>query len=215
VRPRVLALAALGLALAPLGAGGGEDPPLPTRPPELLLGGVPDVVQTTDYSCGPSALVAVLAYYGVVLTEEEAIEAARTDPDVGAELEHLAAAAEARGVRTRQRRDLGLEDLLGELRAGHPVLVLSQAWRGEDAAGDWADEWDAGHYVVAIGMDREWVYVEDPSLEGARGVIPHAELVARWHGWTIDQTRARGQALLFRARPRPGPDGPTAFERVR
>jgi len=184
----------------------------PTPP---LLDGVPDVVQATDFTCGPSALVAVLAYYGVAAEEGAVTREARTDPEIGAELEDLAEVARRRGLEADVREGLGLADLARELKAGRPVIVLNQSWR-EDLGVPWGREWDSGHYLVVIGMDPDNVYVEDPALDGARGFIPCGEFVERWHDWTIDKRKAWGQALLVYGRPpAPGPRTVRRFERVR
>lgn len=207
-------LAALLLILAAVAAGTptGHAPPGPA----LLLGGVPDVTQKTDYSCGPAALTAVLAYYGIALTEAEVVREAGVNPEVGAEMEDLAAVAARRGLDARVCQGLGLADLARELRAGRPVIVLNQSWR-DDPAVPWGRDWDDGHYLVVIGLDAEQVYVEDPhpELRGKRGFIPRAEFVERWHGWTFDQRQAWGQGLLIGGK-RPVPGGPVLgpWERV-
>jgi predicted double-glycine peptidase len=47
----------------------------------------------------------------------------------------------------------------------------------------WENDWEAGHYVVVIGIDDRNIYVEDPSLLGSRGVIPQVEFLKRWHDY--------------------------------
>jgi predicted double-glycine peptidase len=167
----------------------------PVAPPPALLEGVPDVVQTTDYSCGPSSLQAVLAYYGIAAREMDLVREARTNPAVGAELEDLAEVAERHGLRAAVRENMTMAELEREVRAGYPVIVLNQSWR-DDRRIPWGRDWDDGHYVVVIGLDAGLVYVEDPVLVGARGLIPREEFVARWHDWTRDKRRAWGQALV-------------------
>jgi len=184
------------------------------RPAPRLLGAVPHVAQSTDYSCGPCALVAVLAYYGIAAREGDVVRQARTNPEVGAELEDLAGVARRYGVEAIVRQGLELADLERELDAGYPVIVLNQSWR-EDSRVPWERDWDDGHYLVVIGMDADLVYVEDPNLEEGRGFIPRREFVERWHGWTIDQRRTTGQALLVHGKPSPKAPGMMArFERV-
>jgi predicted double-glycine peptidase len=39
----------------------------------------------------------------------------------------------------------------------------------------------SGHYVVVIGYDDNYVYFEDPVLEGERGVLTYDEFAKRWH----------------------------------
>lgn len=55
-----------------------------------------------------------------------------------------------------------------------------------------------------LGLDDRAVYVEAPSVKGARGAIPRAEFLERWHGWTRDGRKARRQALFFRPVAEPG-----------
>ena len=49
---------------------------------------------------------------------------------------------------------------------------------------NWTSDWEDGHYVIVIGADEPFVYVEDPSLLGSRGVIPKQEFLDRWHDYT-------------------------------
>lgn len=187
----------------------------PSVPKVLLLDALPDVRQSTDYSCGPSALQAVLAYYGIEATEEQLIREAKTDPAIGAEMENLAEVAEHRGLKAKVCEDCRLEDLERELAMGYPVIVLNQSWR-EQVDGPWSEEWDSGHYVIVIGMDAGRVYVEDPSLKGSRGWLPRQEFVERWHDWARDnKRRAWGQVIFIHGRP-PGqvPRVIHHFERV-
>lgn len=180
-----------------------------------LLDTVPDVVQSTDYSCGCAALEAVLAYWGIGLTEKEIIEEAKVDPETGAEMEHLLEVAKKRGLKGVVRERLVLRDLAKELQKGRPVIALIQAWRADESVA-WKDDWDDGHYVVVIGIDRKNVYVEDPSLEDARGEIPHAEFIERWHCWTIDGRKTHGQAILIGGREvAKRAKGPRKIERVK
>lgn len=53
---------------------------------------------------------------------------------------------------------------------GVPVIVLIQAWRGEeDREKRWDEIWEDGHYVVAVGVDEKYVYFEEPSILGGIG----------------------------------------------
>jgi hypothetical protein len=54
----------------------------PQRPPAILAG-VPDVRQSTDYSCGAVALQAVLAYWGISEREDRLIARLHSTPQQG------------------------------------------------------------------------------------------------------------------------------------
>jgi hypothetical protein len=180
-----------------------------------LLERVPDVRQKTLYSCGPSSLEAVLEYYGVECTEAELIAESETDPEIGAEIDRLAEVARRRGLETWLAENFAIEDLEREVRAGHPVIVLTQSWRTNPQT-PWRQDWDDGHYLVVIGIDPWFVYVEDPSLEDARGFIPREEFLDRWHCWNMEGERAFRQALVVRGRPaaRAPERTPARLERV-
>lgn len=223
-RARWLAGAFLAAALLPGCADPGEPggpggPPAAgataearrTVPPRILAG-VPDVVQSTDYSCGCAAMVAVLGYYGIAADEKELIREGKVDPEVGVELEDLAEIARRRKLEPELREHLTLDDLAREVEAGRPVIILNQSWRTKKKLA-WRDAWDDGHYLVVLGLDARFVYVEDPSLEGVRGRIARAEFVERWHGWTKDERKTEGQGLLIRGPRKPPPAPAPAVEK--
>jgi uncharacterized protein len=152
--------------------------PVSAEPPKLLP--LPDVRQGTAYSCGASALQAVLAYWGVEIREDKLMELLGTDPEVGTPPQAILRTAQDMGLKATLQEHLTLDDLAQHLEAGLPVIVAGQAWR-EDVSGTWADEWECGHYMVVIGLDHENVYFEDPSLLGSRGFIPREQFLERWH----------------------------------
>ena len=62
---------------------------------------------------------------------------------------------------------------------GIPVLLMLQA--RNDPKTDYTHTWDCGHWVVAIGYDREVVYFEDPCTKEYRAYLSYVELDDRWH----------------------------------
>ena len=198
------------------GGGGSDDPggTLPAAP--LVLAGVPDVRQATDYSCGPSSLVAVLGYYGVAATEPQLVDEAHVDPESGASLAQLINLASARGLIATSVAQASIDELAVEVNAGRPVIILNQSWR-VDPSIPYRTDWDDGHYLTVIGIDASNVYLEDSVFEGARGYLPRAEFTTRWHGWTDDDVQTSGQALYLRGgpdRPGPQPDDSDTFQLV-
>ena len=59
-------------------------------------------------------------------------------------------------------------------------MVLIQAWTSPTNV-DWKNEWEAGHYVVAVGYDQNNVYFMDPYTLGNYAYIPKSEFMDRWH----------------------------------
>ena len=156
---------------------------LPAKGP-ILLEGVPDVHQSTTYSCGAAALQAVMSYYGVDKRERALMESLKTNEDAGTSPGNIIRVAMENGFGARIREGLTIEDLAAAVRDGIPVIADIQAWTDAAKTGfHWTGDWEDGHYVVVIGLDDRNVYVEDPSLLGTRGVIPRAEFLERWRDY--------------------------------
>jgi predicted double-glycine peptidase len=179
---------------AELGAGGRAQAPRssanapagPGGPFGFQLGGVPDVRQSTDYSCGAAALQAVLSYWGIDKREGELMAALKTTPRQGTHPLDIVRVVRELGLKAELREGLTLADLEGALRRGIPPIVDLQAWtvgNPSRAGFAWADDWEDGHYVVLIGLDGQRLIFEDPSLLGTRGVIGRDEFFARWHDY--------------------------------
>lgn len=147
-----------------------------------LLPDIPDVRQSTNYTCGAAALQAVLAHWGVDEREDRLVARLHSTPEQGTHPADIVRVAREFGLRAELREGLKLEDLEAALRAGVTVIVDLQAWRvAQDLP--WTKDWDDGHYMVLLGMNGKNLYFEDPSLLGSRGFIPRQEFLDRWHDY--------------------------------
>ena len=98
-----------------------------------------------DYQCGPAALAMVLAHAGRPATPEALVPQVYLPERKGSlQAEMLATARRHRLVAYSLAPRL--EDLLREIAAGNPVVVL------QNLALDWAPQW---HYAVAIGYNLD------------------------------------------------------------
>lgn len=166
---------------------------------------LPDVRQSTDYSCGPSALQSVLMYYGEEHGEVDLMELCQADPEQGTPPARLAEAARSLGFQAEIRQNMTLEDLKAATDQGIPVMIAAQAWRNEDQLETpWNQIWDSGHWMVVAGMDQDKVYFEDPSILGSLGSIPRQEFLERWHD-VDDKPFIRGGVLISGKPPSPPP----------
>ena len=155
---------------------------------------VPLVRQTTPFSCGDAAILAVLRYYDPVrydrIPESALYTPLHTTPEFGTEPQPMAAylnhepglAAEVRWSTS----DAGVDivDLEHAVDRGEPTIVAAQAWQPVAAAENlkpWETDWDDGHYLVVVGYDHANFYFMDPSTEGHYTYIPEDEFVQRWH----------------------------------
>ena len=179
---------------------------------------IPDVRQSTGYTCGAAALQAVLAYWGTSEREDRLAARLRSTPEAGTHPFEIIRVAREFGLTAELREGLDLSDLESALAAGTSVIVDLQAWRGNTSI-PWTETWDDGHYMVLLKMDAENLYFEDPSLLGPRGVIPRAEFVDRWHDYEgdppLDPTdRKYVRMAMFFKGSRPAPAAPVTVQRV-
>lgn len=95
------------------------------------------------YQCGPAAMAMALGWSGLALTPDELVDEVYTPARRGSLQTGLISAA--------RRHDRlayafnGVDKLLGEVAAGHPVIVLQNLGTG------WYPVW---HYAVVVGFER-------------------------------------------------------------
>ena len=90
---------------------------------------VPDVRQSTGYTCGAAALQAVLAYWGTSEREDRLAARLRSTPEAGTHPLDIVRVAGEFGLAAELREGLALADLETALAAGTTVIVDLQAWR--------------------------------------------------------------------------------------
>ena len=111
-------------------------------PDRAEVEGVPFEPQA-ELWCGPAALAMALSWSGPAVSQAELAPAVYTSGRAGTLQSDLLVAARRHGRLAVPVADLG--DLMAELAAGHPVLVLQNLGLG------W---WPVWHYALAVGYDR-------------------------------------------------------------
>ncbi|MEN4018220.1 MAG: cysteine peptidase family C39 domain-containing protein [Methanobacterium sp.] len=101
------------------------------------------VIQTRDYSCGPTALATVLQNIGISVTEQELIVLAGTDTS-GTTMHGLSEVTKAKGVNT-----VGMRLSVDDLKPNNIVYIILDG---------------QCHYSVIRKISNESVYLADPSL---------------------------------------------------
>ena len=142
---------------------------------------LPNTVQATDHTCGAAALLSICSYYGCGPRDEAAVVVDMGFGEAGSDPAHVLRAVRQYGLHYREYRPMTDRQLARCLDRGRPVLLMLQAWPDEPPPTGFANVWDSGHWVVAVGYDARRVYFADPSLEGARAFLTHEELAERWH----------------------------------
>jgi tetratricopeptide (TPR) repeat protein len=125
--------------------------PLVTSVLERRPGGLPAAAELAetpffaqeDYQCGPAALAMALTHAGRATTPEALVPQVYLPARRGSLQAEMLASARRHG-QVAYPLAPQLEDLLREIAAGNPVIVL------QNLALDWAPQW---HYAVAIGYD--------------------------------------------------------------
>lgn len=147
MRPRRAArgaACAAALVLAGCASRGPQLPPVAASglPARVELESTPFFPQQ-DYQCGPAALATVLVVSGARVAPDELVAEVYLPGRKGSLQAEMIAAARARG-RLPYLLPPSLDDLLAQLAAGQPVLVLQKTGAGP---------WPGWHYAVVIGYD--------------------------------------------------------------
>jgi predicted double-glycine peptidase len=165
---------------------------------------VPDVRQTTSYTCSASALQAIFAYYGIEASEDELAKELGATPKDGAPPEAIARVAKAHGLEATVRDNMTVEDLATEVAQRRPPIVDLQAW-ADAPRKDWSNDWEDGHYVILVAIDGDQLVFEDPSVLGSRSVLRRDELEQRWHDEDSARHHVRTGILFGGKPPKPPP----------
>ncbi len=145
---------------------------------------VPIVRQSTDYSCGAAALLGVLHFFQLYEEPESSLFASlKTTPKDGTAPDDLFLVAKDLGLEAEMRENTTLAELRTALQQGRPAILDIQAWSGEETEPVWKDTWEEGHYVVAIGMDKTYVYFMDPVVGTGYTYLTQKDLMDRWHDY--------------------------------
>lgn len=125
------------------------------------------------YQCGPAALATVLNETGVDVSPDDLVDEVYLPDQQGSLQVEILSGARRHG-RTPYLIQPQLDDLLREVAAGNPVLVL------QNLALSWAPQW---HYAVVVGFDLEQAEI---ILRSGREPRHRISLV------TFERTWARG-----------------------
>lgn len=115
--------------------------------------------------CGPAVLKMILSYYGIEKTEDELAQLAGTSKELGTDDEALKRVFERFGLKVTIQNESSLDNMQVWLDKKIPVIV---DWftRGRSEYPDSAVP--DGHYSVVVGLDADFIYLQDPEIGGLR-----------------------------------------------
>lgn len=143
---------------------------------------VPLTRQNTDYTCGITALQAILGYYQIDKRLDVLAAEIKPDAEYGTNYINMANYAASLGLKASVRTGMTIEELKKHIDQKEPVLLAIQAWADAKSSYNSYQNED-GHYVVAVGYDENNFYFMDPSTLGHYTYIPTAEFITRWHDY--------------------------------
>lgn len=175
------------------------------RVPEVKLIKVPNVRQKSNYDCGVACVQSILRYAGIELNLDQLVEILKTTPAMGTNhLEMEMFLNNCEGISAGWKGDMTFQELESYIVAGRPVICCLQAWhdvKSEYGHYDYTDEWEDGHYAIAIGCDKENVYFMDPSTCGNYTFITREHLKTRWHDTDGDGLYRRAGIIVTVDKP--------------
>ena len=81
------------------------------------------------------------------------------------------------------KEGLTLDEVQKFTAAGHPMIALAQVWLSASSIGAKSveEEWDSGHYIVILGVDKDYVYFQDPYVLMSKAFMSRKVFEAHWH----------------------------------
>lgn len=117
--------------------------------------------------CGPASLKIVLEYYGVNKSEDELAQLCKVKKGLGIDEKGIKTVAEKLGFKVKIKNNSSFKDIESWLKKDVPVMV-NWFTRGRTDYGNSSTA--DGHYSVVVGLDDEFIYLQDPELGSMRKI---------------------------------------------
>jgi ABC-type bacteriocin/lantibiotic exporter with double-glycine peptidase domain len=142
--------------------------------------------------CGPASLKMVLAYYGVEKTEAELAELCGTDPNLGTDDLSIKRAAEGLGFNVEIQNKSTFDDVKKWLDKKVPVIVN---WFTRGRTDYDVSEVPDGHLSVVVGLDDEYIYLQDPEI-GELRKISRDDFMGVWFDFESERIESWNDIIL-------------------
>jgi len=154
----------------------------------------PELRQVYSYDCGANAMQSILTYYGYDMREEEIMKEAGTTEN-GSSPAGLRKVATTYNIPFSEGK-FTINDLKMHIDNKWPTVMPIQAYPEDPENWDYAEDWEDGHWVIAIGYSNIGIFFEDPSST-KRTFIAYDDLDKRWHDIDNDGNKLDHYGIVF------------------
>lgn len=151
--------------------------------PQEYIQGIPDVRQMDTSACGAASFQGVVNYFGFDARQLELEKILGTNDD-GTNPLHIFAALKKLGLAVTYEENMTIDQLKKHIQNKDVVMIEYQAWPDTQIK-DYANDWEDGHFSIAVGYNDQVLFIEDPSLLGTVGYVSWKEFAARWHDYDM------------------------------
>jgi len=126
--------------------------------------------------CGPASLKMILSYFGINKTEKELAKLCETDEKLGTSAEDLVRVIRSYALQSDIHNEGNLGDIEKCIQKDIPVIVN---WFSRGRTDYGISEVPDGHYSVVIGIDKKYIYLQDPEI-GKQRKIERDDFLTVW-----------------------------------
>ncbi len=130
---------------------------------------VPYFKQDTEYTCGPTALQMVLAYYGMRQSEVTLTKQLKTTSNQGTSIQHMLEVARQNDFYVYMNNEASLGEISYLLTTFRAPSIIRYLETGQDE----------DHYAVVVGLSDREVILNDP-WHGPLTRLSRLEFEKRW-----------------------------------
>lgn len=134
--------------------------------------------------CGPACLKMIFSYYGLERSELELGRAARTSVSQGTHARNLVRVAQSFGFKAVIQDECTFQNIAAYLRKRVPIIV------------NWFSV-DDGHYSVVVGLDTNYIYLQDPEIGKIRK-LSRKTFMRVWFDFRGNYLKSRDRLVLRR-----------------
>ncbi len=142
--------------------------------------------------CAPATLKMLLQYYGIEKSEKELARLLGTTEKTGTTVEDFVKGLKHFGLKAKVKNYSTFKDIEKYLKKDIPVVV---DWftKGRSDDPDWftAD----GHYSIAVGLDKKYIYLQDPEIGGMRK-LKREDFLKVWFDYLGEYLKSRDQVVI-------------------